>query len=221
MERKLTAILSADVKGYSRLMGEDEVGTLRTLTAHRKVMDTLLEQHKGRIVGTAGDSVLADFPSIVEAVQCAIVIQTTLKAENANLPPASRMEFRIGINLGDVMVEGEQIYGDGVNIAARLESLADPGGICISGTVYEHIKNKLTLQYEDLGKQTVKNIAEPVWVLRVVMDIPSPLVGEARSEQSREGQGEGASGRAATVTTPHPNPFDHAQDRLPPQGHRH
>src|SRR5712692_2603334 len=129
IERKLTAILSADVKGYSRLMGEDEVGTLRTLTAYRKIIDTLIEQHRGRIVGTAGDSVLAEFASVVDAVQCAVVIQTTLKAENANLPPDRKMEFCIGINLGDVMVDGEQIYGDGVNIAARLEALAEAGGI--------------------------------------------------------------------------------------------
>jgi adenylate cyclase len=169
-ERKLTAILATDVKGYSRLMGEDEVGTLRTLTAYRKIIDTLIEQHHGRIVGTAGDSVLAEFASVVDAVQCAVVIQTTLKAENTNLPSERKMEFRIGINLGDVMVEGEQIYGDGVNIAARLESLAEPGGICISGTVHEHVKNKLVLHYEDLGEQTVKNITEPVRVLRVVME---------------------------------------------------
>src|SRR2546426_4458735 len=148
-ERKLAAILSADVKGYSRLMGEDEEATLHTLTAYRKVIDTLIEQYRGRIVGTAGDSVLAEFASVVDAVQGAVMIQTTLKAENANLLHNRKMEFRIGINLGDVMVEGEQIYGDGVNIAARLESLAEGGGICISGTVYEHIKNKLALRYED------------------------------------------------------------------------
>ena len=177
-ERKLTAILATDVKGYSRLMGEDEVGTLRTLTVYRKIIDTLIEQHHGRIVGTAGDSVLAEFASVVDAVQCAVVIQTTLKAENTNLAPDRRMEFRIGINLGDVMVEGEQIYGDGVNIAARLESLADPGGICISGTVHEHIKNKLALQYEDLGEQTVKNIAEPVRVLRVMMEPAAASAGK-------------------------------------------
>jgi adenylate cyclase len=185
MERKLTAILSADVKGYSRLMGADEEGTLRTLNAYRKVMDTLIVQHRGRVVGSAGDSVLAEFASVIDAVQCASVVQTTLKAENAGVLLDRRMEFRIGINLGDVMVDGEQIYGDGVNIAARLESLADAGGICISGTVHEHIRNKLSLSYEDLGEQTVKNIAEPVRVLRVVMEVPSPLAGE--------GQGEGAS----------------------------
>src|SRR5712691_9595048 len=192
IERKLAAILSADVKGYSRLMGEDEEATLHTLTAYRKVMDTLIEQHRGRIVGTAGDSVLAEFASVVDAVQCAAVIQTTLKAENANLPSERKMEFRIGINLGDVMVEGEQIYGDGVNIAARLESLADPGGICISGTVHEHIKNKLSLQYEDLGAQTVKNIAEPVRVLRVMMEpqdaatANEPVLRQAQHERLEE-----------------------------------
>src|SRR5207245_1366047 len=148
MERKLTAILSADVKGYSRLMGADEEGTLRTLNAYRTVMDTLIAQHRGRVVGSAGDSVLAEFASVVDAVQCAVVIQATLKAENAHLSSDRWMEFRIGINLGDVMVDGEQIYGDGVNIAARLEGLADAGGICISGTVHEHIKNKLRMTYE-------------------------------------------------------------------------
>jgi len=128
LERKLTAILCADVFGYSRLMGEDEEATLRTLSSHRKLIDSLIEQHRGRFVNSAGDSVLAEFASVVNAVQCAVDIETTLKAENANLPPERRMEFRIGVNLGDVMVDGEQIYGDGVNVAARLESLAEPGG---------------------------------------------------------------------------------------------
>ncbi len=168
MERKLTAILCADVFGYSRLMGEDEEATLRTLSSHRKLIDSLIEQHHGRFVNSAGDSVLAEFASVVNAVQCAVEIQTTLKAENAPLSPERRMEFRIGVNLGDVMVDGEQIYGDGVNVAARLESLADPGGICISAIVHDQIKNKLALNYEDLGPQTVKNIAEPVRVLRII-----------------------------------------------------
>jgi class 3 adenylate cyclase len=128
VERKLAAILCADVYGYSRLMGEDEEATLQTLTSHRKLIDSQIERHRGRFVSSAGDSVLAEFASVVEAVNCAIDIQIALKAENANLPPERRMEFRIGVNLGDVMVEGEQIYGDGVNVAARLESLADPGG---------------------------------------------------------------------------------------------
>src|SRR5216683_7255805 len=139
MERKLTAILCADVHGYSRLMGEDEEATLRSLSGHRKIIDGLIDRHHGRFVNSAGDSVLAEFASVVEAVNCAVDIQTALKTENLSLPPERRMEFRIGVNLGDVMVEGDQIYGDGVNVAARLESLADPGGICISGTVHEEI----------------------------------------------------------------------------------
>src|ERR1700724_220343 len=168
MERKLAAILCADVHGYSRLMGENEEATLRTLTSHRKLIDSQIEQHHGRFVNSAGDSVLAEFASVVEAVNCAVDIQTGLKAENASIAPARRMEFRIGVNLGDVMVDGEQIYGDGVNVAARLESLAQPGGICISGKVHEEIRSKLALAYEDLGAQQVKNIAEPVRVFRVL-----------------------------------------------------
>ena len=149
-------------------MGEDEEATLRTLSSHRKLIDSLIEQHHGRFVNSAGDSVLAEFASVVNAVQCAVDIQTTLKAENAPLPSERRMEFRIGVNLGDVMVDGEQIYGDGVNVAARLESLADPGGICISGTVHEQVRDKLALSYEDAGEQEVKNIARPVRVFRVM-----------------------------------------------------
>ena len=171
MERKLTAILCADVHGYSRLMGVDEETTHRTLTSHRKVIDGLIEQHHGRFVNSAGDSVLAEFASVVNAVQCAVETQGTLKVENANLPRERRMEFRIGINLGDVIVDGEQIYGDGVNVAARLETLADPGGICISGTVHEQIRDKLALDYQDLGEQEVKNIVRPVRAFRV---LPQP-----------------------------------------------
>src|SRR5437660_5530420 len=151
-------------------MGEDEEATLVTLTAHRKIIDHLIEQHHGRFVNSAGDSVLAEFASVVEAVNCAVDIQTALKAENAKLLPERRMEFRIGVNLGDVMVEGDQIYGDGINVAARLERLAQPGGICISGTVYEQVRDKLALRYDDRGQQTVKNIARPVHVWRVVAD---------------------------------------------------
>src|ERR1700674_145927 len=170
MERKLTAILCADVYGYSRLMGQDEEATLRTLTSHRKIIDSQIELHHGRFVNSAGDSVLAEFASVVEAVNCAVDVQTGLKAENSSLAPERRMEFRIGVNLGDVMVEGKQIYGDGVNVAARLESLATPGGICISRTVHENIRNKLPLNFEDLGEQAVKNIAEPVRVYRVLLN---------------------------------------------------
>src|SRR5216683_3063979 len=151
-------------------MGEDEEATLRTLTSYRKLIDGLIQQHRGRFVNSAGDSVVAEFASVVDAVQCAVVIQGTLKAENATRQPERRMEFRIGVNLGDVIEEGEQIYGDGVNVAARLESLADPGGICVSGTVCEHLGNRLALGYEDLGEQAVKNIAKPVRVFRVLME---------------------------------------------------
>jgi adenylate cyclase len=168
LERKLTAILCTDVFGYSRLMEEDEEATLRTLSAYRKIIDQLIENHRGRFVNSAGDSVLAEFLSVVEAVNCALEIQKALKVENTGLPPERRMEFRIGINLGDVMVEGEQIYGDGVNVAARLENLAEPGGVCISGTVHEQVRDKLAVSYEDRGEQAVKNIARPVHVWRVV-----------------------------------------------------
>ncbi len=170
MERKLTAILSADVKGYSRLMGEDEEATIRTLTAYREVTDSLIQQHRGRIVGTAGDSVLAEFASAVDAVQCAVAIQHALKTRNTELPTERKMEFRIGLNVGDVVVEGEQIYGDGVNVAARLQGLADAGGIFISGTIYDQIENKLALHYEYLGEQLVKNVVKPVRVWRVQVE---------------------------------------------------
>jgi len=169
VQRKLTAILSADVKGYSRLMGEDEEATIRTLTAYREVMATLIQKYRGRIVDSPGDNLLAECSSAVDAVQCAVEIQEELKARNAELPENRRMEFRIGINLGDVIVEGERIYGDGVNIAARIEGLAEGGGICISGTVYDQVENKLTLDYESLDEHTVKNIKKPIRVYRVGM----------------------------------------------------
>jgi adenylate cyclase len=168
MERKLTAIFCADVFGYSRLTGENEEATHRTLMSYRKLIDSLIEQHRGRFVHSAGDGLLAEFASVVNAVQCAVEIQTTLKAENAMLPAERRMEFRIGINLGDVIADGVEIYGDGVNVAARLESLADPGAIFISGSVHEQIHNKLPLGYTDLGEQAVKNIAKPVRVFQVL-----------------------------------------------------
>jgi adenylate cyclase len=164
--------------------GGDEEATLATLTAHRKIIDNLIEQHHGRFVNSAGDSVLAEFASVVEAVNCAVDIQTALKTENTKLPPERRMEFRIGINLGDVMVEGDQIYGDGINVAARLESLADPGGICISGKVHEEIGHKLALSYDNLGAQRVKNIAEPVRIFRVLLE-----PGAARTTKSQRVQG--------------------------------
>jgi len=167
MERKLAAILSADVKGYSRLMGEDEEATIHTLTAYREVMTTLIQQYRGRVVDSPGDNLLAEFASAVDAVRCAVEVQNELKVKNANPPAQRKMEFRIGLNVGDVVVEGEKLYGDGVNIAARLEGLAEPGGICISGTVHDQVENKLALSYEYVGEQTVKNIAKPVRMFRV------------------------------------------------------
>jgi len=166
-KRKLTAILSADVKGYSRLMGEDEEATVRTITAHRKVITSVIEKYRGRVVDSPGDNILAEFVSVVDAVQSAVEIQEVIRAKNAELPEERRREFRIGVNLGDVIQEGERIYGDGVNIAARIEGLADPGGICISGSAYEQIENKLALGYDYIGEHTVKNIVKPIRVYRV------------------------------------------------------
>jgi adenylate cyclase len=184
IKRKLTAILSADVKGYSRLMGEDEKGTIRTLNAYKEVMTDLIQQHHGRVVDAPGDNVLAEFASVVDAVHCAVEIQKELKARNADLPENCRMEFRIGINLGDIIEEGDKILGDGVNIAARLESLSEAGGICISGTAYDQVENKLSLGYEYLGEQTVKNIAKSVRVYRVLMEPEEAgkMIGEKKAK---------------------------------------
>ena len=157
VKRKLTAILNADVKGYSRLMGVDEKGTVRTLNAYKEVMTGLIQHHRGRVVDAPGDNLLAEFTSVVDAVECAVEIQKELKTRNSALPENRRMEFRIGINLGDVVEEeGEQIYGDGVNIASRLESLSEAGGICISGTAFDQVKNKLNLGYKYLGGKLLK-----------------------------------------------------------------
>ena len=169
VKRKLAAILSADVKGYSLLMGEDEEATVRTLNAYKETMTNFIQHHHGRVVDAPGDNVLAEFVSVVNAVRCAVEIQKELKTRNAELPENRRMEFRIGVNLGDVIEDGEQILGDGVNIAARLESLSEAGGICISGTVYDQIENKLDLKYDYLGEQNVKNIARPIRVYRVLV----------------------------------------------------
>jgi len=169
-KRKLAAIFSADVVGYSRLMGEDEAATVNTITVYREVMGTLNKQHRGRIVDSPGDNVLAEFASVVDAAQCAVAVQKELQSRNAELSEGRRMQFRIGINLGDVIEEGERLYGDGVNIAARLEALADPGGICISKTAFDHIESKLPLGYEYIGEQTVKNISKPVSAYKVLME---------------------------------------------------
>ena len=168
VQRKLAALLSADVVGYSRMMGEDEMATIETLTVYREVMSRLIEQHRGRVVDTPGDNLLSEFPSVVDAVECSAGIQKTLETKNEALPQTRRMAFRIGINLGDVIQDGDRIYGDGVNITARMEGLAEAGGVCISGTVYDQVKNKSVLGYEYLGKQKVKNIADPVRAYRVL-----------------------------------------------------
>ena len=169
-KRKLTAILSADVKGYSRLMADDEEATVRTINAYREVMTGLIVGHRGRVVDAKGDNVLAEFSSVVDAVRCAVQIQKELTERNSDLPEHRRMEFRIGINLGDVIEEQGTIYGDGVNVAARLEGLAEGGGICISGTAFDQVKNRISVGYEYQGKQSVKNIPDPVRVYKVLLE---------------------------------------------------
>jgi class 3 adenylate cyclase len=162
LERKLATILSADVAEYSRLMAEDEEQTLRTFRAHSQIFESLVALHRGRIFNTAGDAILAEFTSAVEAVRCATEIQAALRTRNDQLPPARQVRFRIGVNLGDVMVQNLDLLGDGVNVAARLQGAAEPGGICISGSVYDQIRNKLSLTFASLGERSFKNIPQPV-----------------------------------------------------------
>ncbi len=166
--RKLTTILAADVVGYSALMAADEEATLTTFRTYRKVIEALVGKHSGRVFNTAGDAVLVEFGSAVEAVRCAVSIQEDLAVRNAQLSEDEQMWFRIGINVGDVMIEGDDLFGDGVNVAARLEGLAEKGGICISGSTFEQVKNKLSIAFLDIGPQKVKNIPEPVPVFRIV-----------------------------------------------------
>src|SRR5882724_573043 len=166
--RRLTAILAADVAGYSRLMGADEEGTHERLKAHlRELIEPKIAEHRGRIVKNTGDGFLAEFPSVVDAVRCAVEVQRDMGERNSAIPTEQRIEFRVGINLGDVIAEGDDIFGDGVNIAARLEALADPGGLLVSNTVYDQVRDRLPSAFEDLGEQQVKNIARPVRVYRV------------------------------------------------------
>ena len=168
VERRLAAILAADVAGYSRLMGADEEGTLVALTAIRRELgDPKIAEHRGRIVKTTGDGLLAEFASVVDAVRYAVEVQREMVRRNADVPADKRIEFRIGINLGDIIIDEGDIYGDGVNVAARLEALAEPGGICVSRVVRDQVRDKLDLAFEDLGEQHVKNIARPVRVYRV------------------------------------------------------
>jgi adenylate cyclase len=166
--RRLAAILAADVASYSRLMGADEEGTLAALKGHRReLIDPLVAQHQGRVVKTTGDGLLIEFASIVDAVRCAVVMQQGMEDRNANVNESQRIRFRVGINVGDVIVEDDDIFGDGVNVAARLEALAQPGEICVSATVREHVGEKLPIGFVDLGEHSVKNIARPVHVYRI------------------------------------------------------
>ena len=177
VQRRLAAILAADVAGYSRLMGEDEEGTLATLTAHRtELIEPCITGHSGRVVKTTGDGLLAEFASVVDAVKCAVAFQEGMAERNTDIPDGQRIEFRIGVNLGDVIVQDDDVYGDGVNVAARLEGLAEPGCVVVSGKVYEEVRTKLDIQFDDLGPQEVKNIAEPVHAYRV-----APIASTAKS----------------------------------------
>ncbi len=191
MERRLAAILAADVVGYSQFMAVDEEATLATLGAYREVTDALVRQYNGRVFSTAGDAFLAEFGSAVEAVRCAIAIQEDLSVRNAQAPEQRQMWFRIGINVGDVMIENEDLFGDGVNVAARLEGLADTGGICISGSTFDQVKNKLSVAFEDIGAQKVKNIPEPIPAFRIV---PGQVAVKAGKTPSSSQQPPGISG---------------------------
>ncbi|MGA8885516.1 MAG: adenylate/guanylate cyclase domain-containing protein, partial [Pseudolabrys sp.] len=168
VDRRLAAILATDIAGYSRLMGTDEEGTLRQLKAHRKeLVDPKITEHRGRIVKTTGDGMLVEFVSVVDAVRCAVEVQRAMVERNASVPSDKRIEFRVGINVGDIIIDGDDIFGDGVNVAARLEALADPGGIMVSRVVHDQVQDKLAFQFDDLGEQSVKNIARPVGVHRI------------------------------------------------------
>jgi class 3 adenylate cyclase len=168
IDRRLAAILAADIAGYSRLMGADEEGTLRQLKAHRKeLVDPKITEHRGRIVKTTGDGMLVEFGSVVDAVRCAVDLQRGMIVRNAEVPSEKRIQFRVGINLGDIIIDSGDIYGDGVNVAARLEALADPGGIMVSRVVHDQVQDKLSFDFDDMGDQVVKNIARPVGVHRI------------------------------------------------------
>jgi len=180
--RRLAAIVAADVAGYSRLMGLDEVGTARTLREHRAVTDALVAKHGGRLVKTAGDGVLLEFPSVVDAVECAVAVQAVMAQRNEGIPQDRRMVFRIGINLGDILIEGDDILGDGVNVAARLEGLADPGGVLISQAAYDQVRDKVPYAFDDLGDRSLRNIARPVKVFRLVMGRRSMRSGKLQGD---------------------------------------
>src|SRR5262245_3825732 len=175
VDRRLAAILAADIAGYSRLMGVDDEGTLRQLKAHRKeLVDPKITEHRGRIVKTTGDGMLVEFVSVVDAVRCAVDIQRAMIERTTQLPAERRIQFRVGINVGDIIIDGDDIYGDGVNVAARLEALADPGGIMVSRVVHDQVQDKLGFEFDDLGEQAVKNIARPVGVHRIHLTEQAP-----------------------------------------------
>ena len=201
LERKLVAILAADIEGYSRHMHDDEERTIATLTSHRAVIDSLIGSARGVIAGTAGDSVLAEFPSVVDAVVCAVAIQQALTRENESLPDQQKMLLRIGINVGDVMVKDGDIFGDGVNVAARLESLSEPGGVCVTRGVRDHLRDRISYEFEDMGEQNVKNIARPVRAFRIKFD-PQGTTELARVEG------------ASPVESSPPPPQDQASDPI-------
>jgi adenylate cyclase len=210
--RRLAAILAADVAGYSRLMGTDEEGTLERLKAlRRELLDPKIAEHHGRIVKTTGDGLLVEFASVVDAVRCAVAVQQAMPERSSGVAADSRIELRIGINLGDVIVEGDDLYGDGVNIAARIEALADAGGVFVSNTVHDHVRDRLPFVFEDLGEQQVKNIARPVRVFRVRPESlhpnPPPQAGEgsADSEPKPAGLTRGARVGAAKAPLPLPD----------------
>jgi len=185
-ERRLTAILSADVHGYSRLMGDDEPATVRMIMAYRELMTSCIAGHRGRVVDFTGDNVLAEFASVVDAIECAVMLQQDLATRNAELPEERRMQFRVGINLGEVLVEGERIYGDDVNIAARVQGLAEAGGVCVSGMVHDQVGSKVVFGFECLGEHSVKNIAKPVTVYRLNLAPPTSPESEPGSAAPAE-----------------------------------
>jgi TolB-like protein/class 3 adenylate cyclase/Tfp pilus assembly protein PilF len=228
-ERRLAAILSADAVGYSRLMAEDEAGTIRALSTYRDLISGLVANHRGRVVDAPGDNLLAEFPNALDAVQCAVEAQGVLRVRNQSLPEPRRMLFRMGVHLGDITAEGGRVYGDGVNIAARLEGLAEPGGVCISADVHNQVSNKLALAYDDLGDQAVKNIPDPVHAYRVRLEaLPHPTAGEARTPRRSWARAAGVAvlvaglavvvayfGREGFVGLEEPKPAEIADRQLP------
>src|SRR4051794_17120829 len=187
VDRRLAAIFAGDIAGYSRLMSVDEEGTLRQLKAHRKeLVDPKITEHRGRLVKTTGDGMLVEFVSVVDAVRCAVDIQRGMAERNSNVPAESCIQFRIGINVGDIISDANDIYGDGVNVAARLEALAEPGGIMVSRNVYDQVRDKLSFGFEDMGEQTVKNIARPIGVHRISLsESAAPLVVKSAAATSK------------------------------------